>query len=100
MALIRVTAEELKNRAEMLNEANANLKAKIQEFEAASQALAAQWEGEAKDAFVNAYTQDKAQMDNFSNVITDYYQKLSYIAQNYDAAERKNTDIATTRNYG
>ena len=99
MALIRVTAEELKNRAEMLNQANAGLKAKVGEFEAASQALAAQWEGEARDAFVNAYTQDKAQMDNFSTVIDDFYQKLLYIAQNYDAAERKNVDIATTRNY-
>ena len=99
MALIRVTAEELKNRAEMLNQANAGLKAKVGEFEAASQALAAQWEGEARDAFVNAYTQDKTQMDNFSTVIDDFYQKLLYIAQNYDAAERKNVDIATTRNY-
>lgn len=100
MALIRVTAEELKNRAEQLNEANAGLKAKIEEFEAASQALAGQWEGEARDAFVSACTQDKAQMDNFSTVITDFYQKLVYMAQNYDAAERKNVDIATTRNYG
>lgn len=99
MALIRVTAEELKNRAEMLNQANTGLKAKVSEFEAASQALAGQWEGEARDAFVNAYTQDKTQMDNFSTVIDDFYQKLLYIAQNYDAAERKNVDIATTRNY-
>lgn len=99
MALIRVTAEELKNRAEMLNQQNTGLKAKVEEFEAASQALVAQWEGEARDAFVNAYTQDKAQMDNFSTVIQDFYQKLLYMAQNYDAAERKNVDIATTRNY-
>ncbi len=99
MALIRVSAEELKARAEALNEANQGLKAKVQEFESSAQTLAGQWEGEARDAFVNAYTQDKTQMDNFITVIQDFYQKLIYMAQNYDAAERKNVDIATTRNY-
>jgi len=100
MALIRVTAEELKNRAELLNQENSGLKTKVEEFEAASQSLAAQWEGEARDAFVNAYTQDKAQMDNFVRVIDEFYQALLRVYQNYSDAETKNIDTATTRNYG
>ena len=99
MALIRVTAEELKNRAEMLNQQNTGLKAKVEEFEAASQALAAQWEGEARDAFVNAYTQDKSQMDNFIRVLDEFYQALLRVCQNYSDAETKNIETATTRNY-
>lgn len=99
MALIRVSATELKNRAEQLNQANSNLKAKVEEFESAAQALANQWQGEARDAFVAAYSQDKVQMNNFINVINEYYQKLIATADLYDRAEQKNVDIATTRNY-
>ena len=99
MALIRVSANELKARAEQLNQENANLKAKIEEFDAAAQALAAQWEGEARDAFVNACNMDKTQMDNFSQVIAQFYQALLDIAQKYEEAEERNLNIATTRSY-
>ena len=100
MALIRVSANELRARAEQLNEMNNTLKAKIEEFSASSDALAAQWEGEARDAFANACTQDKAQMDNFVQVIQQFYQALIAMAQAYENAESKNLEIASTRTYG
>ena len=100
MATIRVSANELKARAEQLNEMNNSLKAKVEEFDSSAQSLAGQWEGEARDAFLNAANQDKAQMENFIQVINEFYQKLLYMAQNYEATERKNVDIAITRTYG
>ena len=100
MALIRVSANELRARAEQLNEMNNTLKAKIEEFSASSDALAAQWEGEARDAFANACTQDKAQMDNFVQVIQQFYQALIAMAQAYENAESKNLEIASNRTYG
>ena len=100
MATIRVSANELKARAEQLNEMNQSLKAKVDEFESAVQALAGQWEGEAKEAFLAAAKQDLEQMLNFIQVILEFYQKLLYMAQNYEATERKNLEIATTRSYG
>ena len=96
MATIRVSANELKARAEQLNEMNQSLKAKVEEFESA----AGQWEGEAKEAFLAAAKQDLEQMLNFIQVILEFYQKLLYMAQNYEATERKNLEIATTRSYG
>ena len=100
MATIRVSANELRARAEQLNEMNNSLKAKVEEFDSSAQSLAAQWEGEARDAFLNAVNQDKAQMENFIAVITSFYQVLLQMVQNYEQAESKNLDIAITRTYG
>ncbi len=99
MATIRVSANELRVRAEQLHSENASLSSKIEEFEAAAQALAAQWEGEARDAFVNACNMDKEQMDNFSAVIEAFYQALLEIAKKYEEAEDANLNIATSRSY-
>ena len=99
MATIRVSANELKARAEQLNEMNQSLKAKVEEFENAVQALAAQWEGEAKDAFLAAAKQDLEQMLNFIQLIEAFIQALLEMARKYEEAERRNTEIAATRNY-
>ncbi len=100
MAQIKVSANELKARAEQLNEMNNTLKAKVDDFRTSADALAAQWEGEARDAFVNACNQDQEQMNTFIQVIQEFYQRLLFMAQNYEATERKNVEIATTRTYG
>ena len=100
MALIRVSANELRARAEQLNEMNNSLKAKVEEFSASADSLAAQWEGEARDAFANACAQDKAQMENFIQVIQQFYQALIAMAQAYENAESKNLEIASNRTYG
>ena len=57
------------------------------------------WEGEANDAFHNAFTRDKVQMDNFYNAIQQYAAVLDNIAAKYEAAEATNTNTATTRTY-
>ena len=99
MGLIRVSPLELRQRANMLAEANHSVRAKVDEFELSCHALAGQWEGEARDAFVNAYTQDKAQMENFIRVMDGYYQALLSVAENYEKAECRNAGIATNRSY-
>ncbi len=99
MATIRVSANELRARAEELNDLNATLKTMVEEFDSASQALAAQWEGEARDVFVNACTMDKEQMYNFMTVINEFYQALLNVAKMYEEAEERNLDIASSRSY-
>lgn len=99
MGLIRVSVAELRQRAEMINEANNSVKAKVADFDSSCQALAAQWEGEARDAFVNAYTQDLEQMNNFISVMDGYYHALMTVADNYEKAEARNTGIANSRTY-
>ena len=65
MALIRVTANEIKAKASGLRDLNNQFKTQVTNLENYEQSLASMWEGQAKDAFHNAFNNDKAQMDNF-----------------------------------
>lgn len=99
MALIRVTAAQLKAKAEELTSLNNSLKTNVSELEACEQNLASMWDGQAKDAFHQAFTNDKIQMTNFSTLIEKYVYTLQAIAVKYEQAEMKNTETASTRSY-
>ena len=55
------------------------------------------WEGEAREAFRNAFQTDAAKMDEFVATIEQYAASLEMIAAKYEAAEAKATNIAATR---
>lgn len=99
MANIRVTFQELASKGEELQALNASFKAAVGELESLEEALSGMWEGEAKDAFRNAFRSDKVQMDNFYNAIEVYVQRLNEILNKYVEAENTNVGIAETRNY-
>lgn len=99
MALIRVTASQLKAQAENLRTTNSNFKAQVANLENQELSLKNMWEGEANDAFHAAFCRDKIQMDNFFNAIQQYIAVLENIAAKYEQAEAQNTSTATTRNY-
>lgn len=97
MALIRVTAEQLKAKADELTELNNSLKNNVSELEACEQNLLTMWDGEAKDAFHREFNNDRIQMSNFSTLIEKYVYTLLQITQKYIEAERMNVDTANTR---
>ena len=99
MSQIRVTAAQLKTQAETLRATNQNFKTRVNNLESTEAQLKSMWEGEANDAFHNAFTRDKVQMDNFYNAIQQYAAVLDNIAAKYEAAEATNTNTATTRTY-
>lgn len=99
MAMIRVTAAQLKAQAENLRTTNANFKAQVTNLENQELSLKNMWEGEANDAFHSAFSRDKIQMDNFFNAIQQYITVLENIAAKYEQAEAQNTSTATTRKY-
>lgn len=99
MALIRVTAAQLRAKAEELTGLNNNLKTNVSELESCEQNLSSMWEGQAKDAFHQAFNNDKIQMTNFSTLIEKYVYTLQTIAVKYEQAENVNTETASTRNY-
>ena len=99
MALIRVTAAQLKAKADELTNLNNTLKANVRDLEASEQNLATMWEGQAKDAFHQAFHNDKVQMGNFSMLIEKYVSVLLNIAAKYAQAESVNTETASARNY-
>ncbi|MCC8162187.1 MAG: WXG100 family type VII secretion target [Lachnospiraceae bacterium] len=99
MALIRVTATQLKAQAEELRTLNSQFKDQVTELETCETNLAGMWEGEARDAFHNAFNSDKTQMTNFYTLIEQYVAKLLTIAAKYEQAEGTAEEIATVRNY-
>ena len=99
MALMRVTASQLKAKAEELTGLNQNLKTNVGELEACEQNLVGMWDGQAKDAFHRAFQNDKIQMTNFSTLIEKYVNVLLNIASKYEQAENLNTETASTRKY-
>lgn len=96
MGIIRVTAEELKARANSLRELNSNFQTQINNLESCEQRLAGMWEGEARDAFDNYFKQNKAKFDKFYQVISQYCDAMDQIAAKYQQAEQTNISLAKT----
>ena len=99
MAEIKVTTSEVRAKAEQLRQTNALLKSKVQSLVEQEGVLSGMWEGDAKNAFHASFNSDKAQWDNFSNLIDQYCTTLDNIASEYDAKEAANVQIASTRTY-
>ena len=99
MAKFQVTTAELKAAIADLQEKNGTFKNKVSELEQSQQALRAQWQGDANNAFNTAFENDKAQWTTFSTLIDQYIQALQTILQIYEQAEATNTSTATNRSY-
>lgn len=99
MSEIQVTSSTLRSKAEELNQLNEQFKNAVSSLTDEESALRSQFEGEASDAFHNAFTKDTIQMNNFYNAIAQYVQKLIQIAEAYEKAEQANVNTATARNY-
>ena len=99
MALIQVSAAELKAKAGELRNLNSQFKTQVGNLESQEQTLISMWEGEARDAFNTAFNNDKMQMDNFYNLIEQYCAALEAIAAKYELAEAQNVSTAASRTY-
>lgn len=99
MAMIQVTASQLKSKANELRSSNSFFKAQVNTLEGHEASLASMWEGEAKNAFHTAFNNDKAQMEKFAELIEQYCQALETIAQKYEQAEAQNAQTASQRTY-
>ena len=98
MAEIMVTASEVHNRAEQLKNLNSQFQTKLDSLVSRESALVSKWEGDAREAFHNAFNTDKAKMDAFHQTITEYATALDQIASNYEKTEAITTQIASSRN--
>lgn len=97
MSEFRVTASQLRQKAQELSQLNSSLNTEISNLQQSESNVCSMWEGEAKNAFHTAFTQDKTGMDNFKQAIDSYVQALNQIADSYERAEQQNVQIATTR---
>lgn len=99
MAAFQVTSRELKTKASELRDLNGQFKTQAGNLETQESSLVSMWEGEARNAFDTAFKNDKAQMDNFYNLIEQYCVALENIAAKYDMAEAQNVATAQSRTY-
>lgn len=99
MAQFRVDLQQLSTTVETLfelSERYANRIAKLEELEGM---LVQMWEGEARDAFHEAFASDIQQMYNFKALAVRFAELLAEIQARYADAEARNIDIARTRTY-
>lgn len=99
MAEIRVTAAEIRKKAQELRSLNSQFQKNVETLVGSEQSLASMWEGDAKTAFHNAFNNDKSQMDNFHSAIEQYAAALDRIADEYEKREAMNAEIASNRTY-
>ncbi|MCI8957701.1 MAG: WXG100 family type VII secretion target [Lachnospiraceae bacterium] len=99
MALIRVTAAQVRQTADQLRQYDSQFKNQVDNLETHELNLCSMWEGESKNAFHNAFNSDKEYMNQFYVLIEKYCQALEQIAQAYEEAEARNTETATKRNH-
>lgn len=99
MALIQVTSSQLRLGADGLQKLNREWKNQVENLESLEAELNSMWEGEANQAFHNAFQADKVQMDNFYGAIERYVASLLAIAVKYESAESANLETARARTY-
>lgn len=99
MPEIKVTAAQLRSKAQTLSQLNASLLTQINMLQQSEATVSSMWDGEAKTAFHNAFTHDKREMMDFKQAIDKYVQALEQIAQKYERAEQQNTQTAASRTY-
>ena len=97
MALIQVTSQQIRDKAEDLRSQNNNVRNQIENLRAQENSLSGMWEGEARDSFRNAFSTDIAKMTEFCAAIDQYASALDTIADKYDVAENKNVSTANAR---
>ena len=88
----KVNPQELVKQAQELQALNERFKTEVQTMTEKEQALSSMWEGEARNAFHNAYATDAEKFQNFYNGIA-----LSDAAQEYAKAEQTAASIGTKR---
>ena len=99
MASFITTPAQLRAKAEELSSLNNSFKMNVSELEAEEQNLMGMWEGQAKEAFHQAFSSDKIQMTHFSTLIEKYGASQLTDAGKDEEAERINTETATARKY-
>jgi len=87
MPKINVTISELNNTANALEEMNRLFIGRVAELENLEHELNSMWQGEANDAFRNAFESDHTQWAEFAVIIQHYVNSLRNIAEQYSQAE-------------
>ena len=92
-----VNPQELVKQAQELQALNERFKTEVSTMTEKEEALSSMWEGEARNAFHNAYATDVQKFENFYNGINRFVEALSNSAQEYAKAEQAAQAAASTK---
>lgn len=93
----KVNPQELVKQAQELQSLNERFKTEVSTMTDKEQALSGMWEGEARNAFHNAYATDVEKFQNFYNGIARFVQALSDAATEYAKGEQAAAGLANKR---
>ena len=96
MAEFQVTATELMEKAELLQQLNERYARKVQELILAQQRLR---EGAGRAAFDRVFQEDSRKLELFRQTVGEYCQALQQIIAGYEQAESRSIGIVGTRGY-
>jgi WXG100 family type VII secretion target len=99
MGEFSVSAGRVRTEINELAALNSRFKKQVEELRQTEGSLNGMWEGESRAAFHNAFHADSLQMESFYGTVLTFVRTLDEIVNKYEAAERRNLDIATRRNY-
>ena len=97
MAEIKVTPQEVSRKADSLQQFNQQFRAEVEKLAGYVGQLNNMWEGQAKDAFNNAFNTDREKMSRFAENIEKYAAALREIASQYENAEQTAYSLASQR---
>lgn len=100
MAEIKVTPQELKSKADELQNLNRQFRSEVEKMSGYEAELSGMWDGEAKEAFRKAFNDDKGKWERFAINIDKYILALRENASQYETAERMAVNTASNRSYG
>ncbi|MBQ4528375.1 MAG: WXG100 family type VII secretion target [Clostridia bacterium] len=99
MSAFDVTPAQLKSTADQLESLNQQFQSAVNNLDSTQQTLNGMWEGEAKQAFQQAFSKDKVNMDAFHANITKFVAAIRTMASKYEQAENQNTQTGQSRSY-
>ncbi len=99
MALIRVTASQVRSTSTSLRDYNQSFDSQVKKLQESEASLNSMWEGQAKEAFHAAFEGDKEFMFQFKALVDQYCVALDNIAAEYEKAESTNTETARARSF-
>lgn len=97
MAMIRVDTGTLRSKAAQLRQMANDFKSRVNNLESDESSLYGMWDGQAHDAFHNAFISDKNQFLVFYNGILDYARTLENFASDYERREQTAIQVAKKR---
>ena len=94
---IIVTTTTVTKKAEELKTLNNQFKKQLTQLKSTERTLNSMWEGEANNAFHQAFERDVLKMEKFYQTIENYVMKLKEIVKSYEKAEKVNLNTAQKR---